>query len=80
LSAGNKHDAPEGRELIAAIYSEHNHYLLMDRAYEDDATQSLAAEQGFVTIVPPKKIGSILGVMITNFTNAETRLSVSFFA
>lgn len=55
LSAGNKHDAPEGRELITTIYSEDNHYLLMDRAYEDDATRNLAAEQGFVPIVPPKK-------------------------
>lgn len=33
LSAGNKHDAPEGRKLIKSFYSEHNHYLLMDRAY-----------------------------------------------
>ena len=35
LSAGNKHDAPEGRKLIESFYSEDKHYLLMDRAYED---------------------------------------------
>ena len=27
----------------------------MDRAYEDDKTRSLAEENGFVPIVPPKK-------------------------
>lgn len=55
ISAGNRHDAPEGRELLATIYSEYGHYLLMDRAYEDDATRSLAIEQGFIPVVPPKK-------------------------
>lgn len=55
LSAGNKHDAPEGRKLISSIYSEDSHYLLMDRAYEDDKTRELAVKQGFVPIVPPKR-------------------------
>lgn len=55
LSAGNKHDAPEGRKLIESFYSEHNHYLLMDRAYEDNETRKIAAEQGFVPVVPPKR-------------------------
>ena len=27
----------------------------MDRAYEDDQTRTLAEEQGFVPVVPPKK-------------------------
>lgn len=27
----------------------------MDRAYEDDKTRSLAEENGFVPVVPPKK-------------------------
>ena len=54
LSAGNKHDAPEGRKLIECIYSEHNHFLLMDRAYEDNQTRKLAKEQGFIPVVPPK--------------------------
>ena len=45
LSAGNKHDAPEGRKLISSIYSEDSHYLLMDRAYEEDKTRELAVKQ-----------------------------------
>ena len=55
LSAGNRHDAPEGRKLIESIYSEDHHYLLMDRAYEDDKTRALAEKQGFIPIVPPKR-------------------------
>lgn len=27
----------------------------MDRAYEDDKTRSLAMENGFIPVVPPKK-------------------------
>ena len=27
----------------------------MDRAYEDDATRALAAEHGFIPVVPPKR-------------------------
>lgn len=55
LSAGNKHDAPEGRKLIESFYSEDKHYLLMDRAYEDNETRELAVKQGFVPVVPPKR-------------------------
>ena len=55
LSAGNKHDAPERRKLIESFYSEDNHYLLMDRAYEDNKTRELAVKQGFIPIVPPKR-------------------------
>lgn len=55
LSPGNNHDAPEGRKLIETICSENNHYLLMDRAYEDDKTRSLAMENKFIPVVPPKK-------------------------
>jgi len=45
LSAGNKHDAPEGRKLIESFYSEDNHYLLMDRAYEDNDTRELVVRK-----------------------------------
>lgn len=38
LSLENNHDAPEGRILLQNIYSDDKHYLLMDRAYEDNAT------------------------------------------
>ena len=54
LSTGQKHDAPR-RKLIESIYSDDNHYLLMDRAYEDDRTRTLAVQQGFIPVVPPKK-------------------------
>ena len=55
LSIGNSHDAPEGRKLIEAIYSKNNNYLLMDKAYEDDKTLALAKNNGFNTVIPPKK-------------------------
>lgn len=55
LSAVNKHDAPKGRKLIESYYSEDKHYLLMDRAYEDNETRELAVKQGFVPVVPPKR-------------------------
>lgn len=44
LSAGNKHDAPEGRKLLESIYSYDKHYLLMDRAYRDNETIALAVQ------------------------------------
>ena len=46
---------PEGRKLIESFYSEDKHYLLMDRAYEDNETRELAVKQGFVPVVPPKR-------------------------
>ena len=54
ISPGNNHDAPEGRLLLEEISSEYNHYLAMDRAYEDNATRELAEQQGFVPVVSPK--------------------------
>lgn len=48
LSAGNKHNAPEGRKLIESFYSEDNYYLIMDRAYEDNKTRELAIKQGYI--------------------------------
>ena len=55
ISAGNKNDAQEGRKLINRIYSKDKHYLLADRAYEDNATRKLSKQHGFEFIVPPKK-------------------------
>lgn len=54
LSPGNNHDAPEGRKLLETISSDDAHYLLMDKAYEDDQTRALAVKQGFIPVVPPK--------------------------
>ena len=55
LSAGNKHDAPEGRKLIESLYSDDKHHLLMGRAYEDNKTRKFAVQQGFIPVVPPKR-------------------------
>ena len=55
LSAGNCGDAPEGRALLRQIGPvDHSVYLLMDRAYEGDETRALAAELGYIPVVPPK--------------------------
>ncbi len=42
LSGDNKHDAPEGIKFIESFFSEDKHYLLMDRAYEDNEIRRLA--------------------------------------
>ena len=55
LSAGNKNDAQEGRNLIQTIRITSQHYLVADRAYEDGMTREISAQQGFIFIVPPKK-------------------------
>ena len=68
LSPGNAHDAPEGRKLLegmgklpaapapggAAPAVVAGTALVMDKAYEDDATRALARNLGFEPVVPPK--------------------------
>ena len=55
LSAGNEHDAPEGRKLLALKgLSENKVPLLMDKAYEGDETRQLAIDLNYEPIVPPK--------------------------
>ena len=53
LSAGNRHDAPIGQRLLAE-HAPKVAYLVMDRAYEDDATRRAAAGDGRLPIVPPR--------------------------
>ena len=54
LSPGQAHDAPEGRKLLERLgRQEKPRPLLMDRAYEGDATRQLAEALGFVPVVPP---------------------------
>ena len=79
LSAENRHDAPEGRKLIDSLNAEVAHYLLMDRAYEDDETRALVFSRGLVPVVPQNRTENRLGFMIRKFTNVATRLSVFFF-
>ena len=54
-SAGNGHDAPEGRRLRRdfARPADAKH-LRMDGAYEGDATRALAEALGYVPVVPPR--------------------------
>jgi len=55
LSAGQAHDAPQGRFLMEAVGRLKNFIdLIMDKAYEDDYTRYIAQTLGFNPIVPPK--------------------------
>ena len=56
LSAGQAHDAPEGRKLLRRLgHQRTNLALVMDRAYEGDETRQLALDLGFTPVVPPLK-------------------------
>ena len=56
LSAGQCHDAPQGRILMDTVGRQKTAIpLVMDRAYEDDYTRYIAQTLGFDPIVPPKK-------------------------
>ena len=53
-SPGQAHDAPEGRKLRGRLgLQDQNRFLLMDRAYEGNATRQLALALGFTPVVPP---------------------------
>ncbi len=80
LSPGNNHDAPEGRVLIGNIVSHDKHPLLMDRAYEDEATRQAALDSGFIPVVPPKKNRKSPWKYDKNCTNAEMKLKDIFAA
>jgi transposase len=55
LSAGQLHDAPQGRLLLETAGKQKAVTpLLMDRAYEDDHTQYTASMLKFTPVVPPK--------------------------
>jgi transposase len=55
LSAGQAHDAPEGRILMETVGKQNEVVpLLMDKAYEDDITRLVAQMLKFEPIVPPK--------------------------
>ena len=56
LSPGQAHDAPEGRKLLRRLgHQRAGPALVMDRAYEGDATRQLALDLGFTPVVPPLK-------------------------
>ena len=55
LSAGQLHDAPQGRLLMETVGKQKTvTALLMDRAYEDDYTRYIAQMLKFDPVVPPK--------------------------
>lgn len=54
LSAGNDHDAPQGRILLANTELPVGINVLMDKAYGDDATMKLVSDKGLIAVVPPK--------------------------
>ena len=55
LSPGNVHDAPAGRQLLLSLGTvDRPTHLIMDRAYEGDATRQLALDLGYIPVVPPK--------------------------
>ena len=56
LSEGQAGDGPQGRKLISSLGSTSREvYLLMDKAYEGDATRNLAVRMGYIPVVPPKE-------------------------
>ena len=54
LSAGHRHDAPEGRRLLQQSGLKHPKYVMMDRAYEDDRTRRVVQDLGATPVVPPR--------------------------
>ena len=54
LSPGQRHDGPEGRELLSTLRpAESAVCMIMDRAYAGDETRQLVLELGFTPVVPP---------------------------
>ena len=54
LSAGQAHDALEGRKLFERLGRQKTpRSLPMDRAYEGDATRRLVSAPGFTSVAPP---------------------------
>lgn len=55
LSPGQAGDATEARALLLAMGpAPSGCHLIMDRAYEGDATRQLALDLGFTPVVPPR--------------------------
>jgi len=62
LSPGQAHDAKPGEELLKGMdlnalglrSTDSKISMIMDRAYEGDATRQLVLDLGFTPVVPPK--------------------------
>ncbi len=56
LSPGQAHDGVEGRKLLTRVGRlAEPRDLVMDRAYEGNATRQLAEELGYIPTVPPRR-------------------------
>ena len=55
LSAGNCHDALEGRKFIESLNCKVGHYLFMDCAYEYNEMLAPALMRGFTFVNPTEK-------------------------
>ena len=56
LSPGQAHEAPEGRKLLHRLGAQREPVpLLLDRAYEGNATRQLARRLGFDPVGPPRQ-------------------------
>jgi len=56
LTPGQWGDGPAGRALLGRLPEPQTELpLIMDRAYEGDATRQLAMDLGFDPVVPPKR-------------------------
>ena len=60
-------------------FSEEEQYLLMDRAYEDDKTRSLAIENEVIPVVPPKRNRKELWDYDKELYSKEMKWKGSFF-
>ena len=77
LSPGQAHDAPEGRKLLRRLgHQRAGPALVMDRAYEGDATRQLALDLGFTPVVPPLKPGGNPGCTTGRYTSGATKSNV----
>ena len=80
LSAGNRHNAPEGRKLIESLGLKTRGHLLMDRAYEDDKTRALVLKQWLIPVVPPKKNRKALWKYDKEFYKRRNEIERFFYA
>ena len=65
LSAGHRHDAPEGRRLLQQSGLKPPKYVIMDRAYEDDRPRRVVQDLGATPVVPPRATRN--GIRLVDF-------------
>ncbi|MDD3468455.1 MAG: transposase [Thermoguttaceae bacterium] len=77
LSKGHLNDGPQGRILLRKLDGQFNgSSLLMDRAYEGNATRSLVKSLEMRPVFHRNRIAKSRWSMIKSFINAATRQKV----